>query len=283
MPIDTHCHLTLRFEKHEIAGVLDRAAGAGVEGVLLVGYCPVHYRKTAEILDQFGTGGGTLPALAGTAGIHPHEADNYPPDEVEAFRTELEREDIVAIGETGLDFYRDYADRARQKELFRAQVRLASETGRPLVIHSRAAFDETMAILREFDLPDPPGVFHCYGYGPDEIDRVVDMGFFVSFAGNLTYPKAEELAASARRAPENRILLETDSPFLVPHKAKNRKVRRTEPALVMEAFEKLLELRGWNEDRARATLIRNTLECFPRLGGIAPWTALAENVAGVSD
>ncbi len=260
MAIDTHCHLTLRFEPYEYAGVLDRAARAGVEGILLVGYCPTHYRRTADILDQFGTGGGRLPALAGTIGIHPHEADKYGPENVGEMRSELERDDIVAIGETGLDFYRDYADRNRQEELFRAQVKLSGETGYPLVIHSRSAFDKTMEIIGGHDLPDPPGVFHCYGYGPKEVDRVLDRGFFVSFAGNLTYPKAEELRSAAARVPKDRFLVETDSPFMVPQKAKNRKVRRCEPALVMETFGKFVELRGWNESEARDVLVGNSVE-----------------------
>jgi TatD DNase family protein len=274
MTVDTHCHLTFRFEKHEIASVLDRALNAGVRGMLLVGYSPDHYRRTAEILDSYGTGGGTLPALAGTIGIHPHEADNHEPEEVQDFRPELERPDIVAIGETGLDFYRDYSNRTRQENLFRAQLELSSETGYPIIIHSRGAFEETMAILDEHKLADPPGVFHCYGYGPDEIDPVVEKGFFVSFAGNLTYPKADRLRQAALKAPPERILVETDSPFLVPQKAKNRKVRRCEPALVMETFQRLMDIRGWTEEKAVPIVIGNTLSCFTVLKGIESWATL---------
>lgn len=276
MTVDTHCHLTFRFEKHEIASVLDRALNAGVRGILLVGYSPDHYSRTAEILESYGTGGGGLPALAGTVGIHPHEADNHDPDEIESFRDALDRTDVVAIGETGLDFYRDYSNRTRQEDLFRAQAKLSSETGYPLVIHSRGAFDETMALLDEFQLANPPGVFHCYGYGPDEISRVVEKGFFVSFAGNLTYPRADKLRRAALKAPPERILVETDSPFLVPQKAKNRKVRRCEPALVMETFQRLMEIRGWTEDKASSIIAGNTLACFTGLREIPAWTELVE-------
>jgi len=280
MTVDTHCHLTFRFEKHEIASVLDRALNAGVRGLLMVGYSPDHYSRTAEILDIYGTGGGVLPALAGTIGLHPHEADNHSPDDVEAFRPELERPDVVAIGETGIDFYRDYSNRTRQENLFRAQVKLSSETGYPLVIHSRGAFDETMALLDEYPLANPPGVFHCYGYGPDEIDRVVEKGFFVSFAGNLTYPRADKLRQAALKAPPERILVETDSPFLVPQKARNRKVRRCEPALVMETFQRLMELRGWTEDKAVSIVMGNTLACFTGLRDIPSWAQLAVSREG---
>src|SRR3990172_3391933 len=140
MLVDSHCHLTIRFEEHEIPNVLMRAADAGVGGVLLVGYDPPNYRAVAEILTKYGTGGGSIPALAGSIGIHPHEADNYSPADIEFFRDELKRDDIVAIGETGLDFFRDYADRNRQEEMYRAQIRLACETGYPIIIHSRSAF-----------------------------------------------------------------------------------------------------------------------------------------------
>lgn len=275
MPIDTHCHLTLRFDPGEIAQVLDRALRAGVRGVILVGYCPVHYRKTADILDGFGTGGGTLPALAGTIGIHPHEADSYTPSDIDKLRPELNRPDIVAIGETGLDFFRDYADRNRQEELFRAQARLAADTGFPLVIHSRNAFDRTVAILREVRLPERPGVFHCYGYGPDEVGTLIGMGFFVSFAGNLTYPSTSDLHQASKRVPGDRVLVETDSPFLVPQKAKNRKVKRNEPQFVTETFVRLAELRAWDPIEAESAMIANTLSCFPRLRDIESWSSLS--------
>jgi len=280
MTVDTHCHLTLRFEQHEIARVLDHALTSGVKGIILVGYSPEHYQRTREILDIYGTGGGSIPALAGTIGLHPHEADKFSPDDVDGLRDELRKPDVIAIGETGLDFYRDYADPARQEELFRAQVELSGETGYPLVIHSRSAFERTMAILDELPLADPPGVFHCYGYGPDEVKSVIEKGFFISFAGNLTYPRSEELRQAARKVPEDRILVETDSPFLVPQKAKNRKVRRCEPALVMETFQKLMEIRGWKEDRAGSFVIRNTLACFTGLADIPAWSELVSSGEG---
>jgi TatD DNase family protein len=271
MAIDTHCHLTLRFEPYEVAGVLDRAAKAGVDGVILVGYCPVHYKATTELLNQFGTGGGNLPALAGTAGIHPHEAGKYNQAHVEAYREALQRFDIIAIGETGLDFFRDYSPRDLQVELFRAQVRLSSETGYPLIIHSRSAFEETIQVLGEFTLPRSPGVFHCYGYGPSEVDKVTEMGFFLSFAGNLTYPAAEELREAAKIAPIDRILVETDSPFLIPQKAKNKKVRRCEPAHVIETRDRLAEIRGLPAEKIDSMLKENALNCFPKLRAIDSW------------
>jgi TatD DNase family protein len=283
MAIDSHCHLTLRFEKHEIAGVLVRAFKAGVNGVLLVGYDPNHYRDVLGILQTFGTGGVTLPALAGTIGIHPHEAGNYAPADVAFFGEELKKPEIVAVGETGLDFFRDYADHGRQEELFRAQVRLASETGSQLVIHSRNAFSRTIAVLDEFDLPSPPGVFHCYGYGRDEVELVQDMGFFVSFAGNLTLKDEEELRQACRMVRPDRFLVETDSPFLVPQKARNRRVRRCEPEHVIETARKAAEVRNIPYEQVERLLVENTLACFPKLKNISSWSRLAQDGRGEAD
>ncbi|MCX6645265.1 MAG: TatD family hydrolase [bacterium] len=278
MSVDTHCHLTLRFEIQEISMVLTRALDAGVHGAVLVGYDPLHYEGVKNILDSFGTGGGTLPALAGSVGIHPHEADKYTSDDIGYFRDELNRNAIIAIGETGLDFFRDYADRDRQKGLFQAQVKLSSETGYPLIVHSRAAFDDTISILREFALPEKPGVFHCYGYGPDELETVLDLGFYVSFAGNLTYPGAEDLRRACSKVPGDKVLIETDSPFLIPQKAKNRKVRRNEPMYVIETMDVLRDIKGWTVGEAGGKLIRNTLNCFPGLKTIESWSRLTGEI-----
>ncbi|HDS30837.1 MAG TPA: TatD family deoxyribonuclease [Firmicutes bacterium] len=271
MAIDTHCHLTLRFEKHEIAGVLARAFKAGVNGVLLVGYDPKHYQAVSEIIAAFGSGGSTIPAIAATVGIHPHEADNYAPSDVEFFRDEVKKPEVVAIGETGLDFFRDYSDRKSQEELFRAQMKIASETGTQLVIHSRSAFSRTIAILDEFDLPDPPGVFHCYGYGREEVELVQDMGFFISFAGNLTLKNEDELKHVCRVVQQDRILVETDSPFMVPQIARNRRVRRCEPEHVIETARKVAELRNLPYEQMEKILAENTLACFPKLKKINSW------------
>ena len=276
MAIDTHCHLTLRFEISEIPEVLSRARESGVNGVLLVGYCPVHYRKVGDILDQMGTGASPIPALAGTLGIHPHEADNYGPDHIQALKSELDRPDIVALGETGLDFYRDYASQDGQEKLFRAHVSLAAETGLPLILHSRSAFERTVAILSESSLPNPPGVFHCYGYGAKELETVLELGFFVSFAGNLTYAKADELRRACRLVPPERVMVETDSPFLVPRKAKNSGVRRNEPGHVVETARELARIRCWDFDWMENRLARNVLACFPRLLNINSWSELVK-------
>jgi TatD DNase family protein len=282
MAVDTHCHITLRFERGESAEVLSRARVAGVEGVLLIGYCPMHNGRVRDVLDRFGSGGveSALPALAGTAGVHPHEADKFGDLEVQGLRQHLTKPDIVAIGETGLDFFRDYAVRSHQESLFRAQAGLSSETGMPLVVHSRDAFEATVTILREFKLPDPPGVFHCFGYGPSELETVVEMGFFVSFAGMLTYPQSEALRNACRICPSERIMSETDSPFMVPQDIKRSGVKRNEPAYVMETVNKIASVRGIEVAEAEESIARNTLACFPKLAGILSWSAITAGLKG---
>lgn len=280
MAVDTHCHITLRFERSESAQVLSRARVAGVEGVLLIGYCPMHNGRVRDVLDSLGSGGDELPALAGTAGIHPHEADKFGDQEVKGLRQHLDKPDIVAVGETGLDFFRDYASRSNQENLFRLQAAMCSETGLPLVIHSRDAFENTVSILREFKLPSPPGVFHCFGYGPQELEAVVEMGFFVSFAGMLTYPQSEKLRSACKACPPDRILSETDSPFMVPHELKKNGARRNEPAYVMETVRRIASVREIDTAEAEELIARNTLACFPKLAEIQSWSAMTPGSSG---
>jgi TatD DNase family protein len=274
MAIDSHCHLTLRFERNEVPDVLGRAFLAGVKGVILVGYCPMHNARVREILDTIGNGGSGLPALAGTAGIHPHEADKFGNKEVDGLRGYLEKRDVVAIGETGLDFFREYADHNNQISLFRAQIKLASETGYPLVIHSRNAFKETMAILKEYKLPDPPGVFHCFGYGPSEVADILEMGFYIAFAGMLTYPQSKAIQDACGLVPVDRLLTETDSPYQIPQKAKNRKVGKNEPQYVVEVLSKASELHNMRSEELEPIINLNTINCFPRLRDIPQWANL---------
>jgi TatD DNase family protein len=274
MAIDSHCHLTLRFERKEVPDVLSRACQSGVTGILLAGYCPMHNARVREILDNIGNGGSGLPSLAGTAGIHPHEADKFGSDAVDGLNGYLEKRDIVAIGETGLDFFREYADHNNQLSLFRAQVKLASETGYPLIIHSRDAFEDTVSILKEFKLPEFPGVFHCFGYDASKVSLILDMGFYISFAGMLTYPQSKEIQDACAKVPLDRLLTETDSPYQIPQKAKNRKVGRNEPQYVVEVLKKAAELHNMSAEELESVINLNTINCFPRLRDIPEWANL---------
>lgn len=219
--IDTHAHLDALDDPKS---ALDRARAAGVDRVLAIGCGAASTRATIALARE-------EPGVAVAAGVHPHQA---------ADGETLDRlldQGIVAIGEIGLDFYRDYAPRDDQRRVFDQQLRLAEEHGKPVIIHSRAADDETAAALQGFG---GTVVLHCFS-SPGLLPVALDRGYYVSFAGNVTYPKAPELRDAARAVPADRILAETDSPYLAPRPVRGK---RNEPAYVVHTVASLAETRG---------------------------------------
>jgi TatD DNase family protein len=230
--IDTHAHLD---GGDEPAGeVLARARAAGVGRVIAVGSGLASCAATLAIADEED---GVFAAL----GIHPHQAgEDW---DLGALRGLLAHPKAVAVGETGLDHFRDYAPRDRQLALFRAQAELAAETGKALVVHTRAADAPTVEVLAG-GAADVPVVLHCFSSSA-LLEPALEHGWYVSFAGNVTYPKAGELRWAAARVPADRILAETDSPYLAPQPVRGRP---NEPANVVHTLAALAETRG--EDRA---------------------------------
>jgi TatD DNase family protein len=227
--IDTHAHL----DAFEDAGaVLDRARAAGVARVITVGTTIESCRTSLALCDEQE---GVFAAL----GLHPHEAGSVGEREVDELRELLSHPKAVAVGETGLDHYRDLAPRDRQAWAFRAQGELAAAAAKPLVVHTRAADAETVAALRT--LPqDLPIVLHCFSSAA-LLEPALEHGWYVSFAGNVTYPKAPELRWAAVRVPRERLLAETDCPYLAPQAMRGR---RNEPAFVQHTVAVLAEARG---------------------------------------
>ncbi len=214
--IDTHAHLdALNGSAHE---ALARARAVGVTRVITIGTRIDSCRAALALARDEG---GVFAAL----GIHPHEAGEPEADRVEELRGLLQDDRAVAVGETGLDHYRDYAPHDAQSRLFDAHLELASELGLPVVIHSRAAGAETDATLRGFD---GTVVLHCFSE-PERLPEALDRGYYVSFAGNVTYAKADALRRAAAEVPLDRILVETDAPYLAPEPERGR---RNEPAFV---------------------------------------------------
>ena len=245
--IDTHAHLDALDDAPE---ALARAREAGVERVVTIGTTLDSCRTALELADREE---GVFVSL----GLHPHEAGTAGPAEVEELAGLLEHPKAVAVGETGLDHFRDYAPHDRQLELFRAQAELAVATGKPIVVHTRAAEDETLAVLTA--LPeDARVVLHCFSslrlLGP-----ALERGWFVSFAGNVTYPKAGELRTAAARVPADRILAETDSPYLSPQPVRGR---RNEPAHVVHTLATLAEARGEDRDELESAIDANATAAF---------------------
>jgi TatD DNase family protein len=221
--IDTHAHLG-----EDAAEVLERARAAGVAKVIDVATTIAGARATlqrAEALD------GVYACL----GVHPHEAAE--PGDLDELRELLEHPRAVALGETGLDYYRDYAPHEAQQRLFDAQLALALELGKPVVIHTRSADDDTRARLLAHD---GPVVLHCFS-SPGLLDAALERRWYVSLAGNVTYKNAYDLRAAVRRVPVDRLLAETDSPFLAPQPVRGK---RNEPAYVVHTYAALAELHG---------------------------------------
>jgi TatD DNase family protein len=244
--IDTHAHLDACVEAPEELVV--RARAAGVERIVSVGTGLDSCRRTLAIAER-------EPGVWAALGVHPHQAGEPDAERLDELRELLEDERAVAVGETGLDFYRDYAPRDRQRDLFERQLALAEELGKTVVVHSRAADTETTAALEPFG---GAVVLHCFS-SPELLEPALDRGYFVSFAGNVTYPKAEELREAARRIPANRLLAETDSPYLSPQP---RRGRPNEPANLVHTVAALADARGEDVAELAARLDANAAAAF---------------------
>ncbi|HEY7004218.1 MAG TPA: TatD family hydrolase [Gaiellaceae bacterium] len=245
--IDTHAHLDA-IEKP--AQALERARAAGVARVITIGTTISSCRDALELAER-------EEGVFVSVGLHPHEADSATAAEVDELATLLGHPKAVAVGETGLDHFRDYAPHDRQRVLFEAQARLAVEADKPIVVHTRSADDETAAILAAL----PRGtkiVLHCFSslrlLGP-----ALERGWFVSFAGNVTYPRATELRTAAARVPAERILAETDSPYLSPQAVRGRP---NEPANVVHTLATLAEARGDDIAELERAIDANATEAF---------------------
>jgi TatD DNase family protein len=255
MFVDSHCHLDFPELAADLPAVLAAMAAAQVTHALCISvnlpdWPAVHALAAAH------------PNLHATVGVHPDYPDTPEPS-VDDLVALAARPRIVAIGETGLDYYRQEGDLAWQRERFRTHIRAARESGKPLVIHTRAAAQDTLAIMREERAGDAGGVMHCFTETWDVAAAALDLGFHISFSGIVTFKNAKALKEIAARVPAERILIETDSPYLAPapHRGK-----RNEPAFVPLVAQEIARLRGESvESVARATSAN-----FFRLFGIAP-------------
>jgi len=236
--IDSHCHLADETFAGDLDAVVARAQDAGLERALIILEAGNEQEaaQAARAVDVW-------PDVRVAIGVHPHQAHQFAADPERAAM--IVRDQIAAtpsgraIGEIGLDYHYDFSPRDVQHAVFRAQVRLARELRRPVVIHTREADDDTLAILREEGGGELQGVLHCFTGGPSLADAGLALGFFISVAGIITFPRAEELRQTVRRVPLERLLTETDSPFLapVPHRGK-----RNEPAYVARVVAALAEM-----------------------------------------
>ncbi len=254
MFIDTHTHVHHPEFDADRDAVLDRARSAGVEICLAVGTDPSDSQRAVELADKYAD-------VFASVGVHPHEAAKVTPAELEELARLAASERVVAWGEAGLDYYYEHSPRDVQRARFAEQIRIAARLGLPLIIHTRDAWDDTFQILDS--QPHPGGVFHCFTGEREHAEASISRGFFVSFSGIVTFAKAQALQAVAARIPLDRVLIETDCPFLAP--VPNRG-KRNEPALVSLVAAKLAELRGIPVEEIARCSRENARRCFSRLG-----------------
>jgi TatD DNase family protein len=244
--IDTHAHLDALDD--EPAAVVARARDAGVTRILTVG-TDVEGCRTALRLAEAHEG------VYAILGIHPHEARAATAADVGEVRALLDHPKAVAAGEMGLDWFRDYAPRERQLRLFESMLEVANETRKPAVIHTRAADADTLAALEGFD---GRVVLHCFS-SPHLLEPALERGWYVSFAGNASFPKAVDLRLAAREVPPDRILAETDAPYLAPQPVRGK---RNEPAYVVHTLAALAQARDEDPTELERQIDRNAAECF---------------------
>lgn len=251
--VDSHAHLDGNQFASDLDEVVKRARDNGVEYILTVGCDLESSRRSLDLALRY-------PNIYVSVGIHPHdatEADDKAIDELKEMATSVDK--VVAIGETGLDFYRDRSPRPAQREAFRRQIRLARELDLPLIIHDRDAHDEVVEIMRDEKAGEAGGVLHCFSGDIKMARACLDMGFYISFPGTLTYPKNDELREVARALPIDACMVETDCPYLAPQKWRGK---RNEPAYVRATAEVLAGIKGLSvEDVARVTSL-NTHRLF---------------------
>ena len=236
--IDTHAHLDALDE--DPAEVVARAREAGVTRILTVGTA-----QAVELAERFDD-------VYAIVGVHPHEAATGDVDEIRRLQAHPK---AIAVGEIGLDWYRDYAPADAQRYMFESQLGLAAELGKPVVIHTRAADDDTLAALSGFD---GTVVLHCFS-SPHLLPAALERGWYISFAGNVTYKNAPELRIAATQVPADRILAETDCPYLAPQPVRGK---RNEPAYVVHTVDALALARGEDARELGEQVDRNATACF---------------------
>jgi len=246
--IDSHTHLDLCEEPD--AELVAAADAVGVTRMLTVGTESASCRAALAAAETF-------PQVYAAIGRHPNAAKGFDDADLAELRALAAHERCLAIGETGLDFYREGASRTDQKRAFAAQIGLARETGKPLVIHSRAAEDETLTQLAR-EATGLSVVIHCFSM-PDRLEECLERGYAISFAGNVTYKSAADLAAAARQVPDERLLVETDAPYLTPQVVRKQ---RNQPAFVAYTVAFLAELRGVAVQELGAAVERNAARVF---------------------
>jgi TatD DNase family protein len=253
---DSHCHLDDKRFDADREQAIARALEAGVDTMLAVGTGsgPPDLEAGIRLADAH-------PQICASVGVHPHDAAKAAQETLEQLGELLALPKVVGLGEIGLDYHYDFSPPEVQRTVFSRQLSLAAAAGRPVIIHTREAWADTLRLIRDSGVRR--GVIHCFSEGPEEAEEALALGFHISFAGIVTFPNAHRVQAAARIVPEDRLLVETDAPYLAPVPYRGK---RNEPAFVVETARKLAELRG----APLEAIARATAENFRRLFRFAP-------------
>jgi len=244
--VDSHCHLDDEKFDADREAVIDRARAAGVERMLAIGTGdgPPDLEAGIRLAERY-------DCVRATIGVHPHDAAKTTEETFVRLRKLAAHPKVLAIGETGLDYHYDFSPREVQREVFARQLALAAELRKPVVIHTREAWEDTLALIK--NLPRG-GIMHCFTGDEKQAREALNRGFHLAFGGVLTFPRADAVRAAARLAPDDRLLVETDCPYLapVPHRGK-----RNEPAYMVETVRRLAAIRGRTAEEMAAITTRN--------------------------
>lgn len=253
---DSHTHLDSKEFDEDREGCVDRALKAGVRRILTIGTGEglAGTQRAIALAERY-------PFVWASAGVHPHDAAHEIDREV--FERLANHPKVVAIGETGLDFYRDWSPKDKQYEKFELQIELAKKVKKPLIIHSRNAGEECLSLLTERGAAAVGGVFHCFAENAIFAERAWKIGFYVSFPGLLTFKKADEVRAICAAIPIERILIETDAPYMAPEPHRGK---RCEPAFVAETAKRLATVKGLSVEEVAEITTANTLKLFSTMG-----------------
>ncbi len=232
MLIDTHAHLQMKDYNNDRDEVIARAAAEGVNYIINASFDLPSSQQAVKLAEEYEN-------LYAAVGVHPHDAKSLDDRTLEALRELSKHPKVVAIGEMGLDFYRDLSPRSIQKSAFEKQLRLAEDVGLPVIIHDREAHEDTLKILRQHS-DQARGVMHCFSGDTNFADECIDMGLYISFTGPVTYPKSHQLREVVAHVPWDRFFVETDCPYLTPQ---FRRGKRNEPSYVKAVAKKIAEIR----------------------------------------
>ncbi len=254
--IDSHCHLDFPQYAKDLQGVIERAQKGGIDKMISVGIDEESSRKAAEISAQFPS------KVYPTLGLHPHDSKRFTPSLERCFYELLDKWRFVAVGETGLDYAKEYSPRDVQRKVFLFHIDLSISTGLPLIIHTRDADDDTVDVLKDLAGTEIRGVIHCFSGGRRLFETALDIGFYISCSGIVTFKGAIGVKELIKECPLDRLLVETDSPFLAPVPFRGR---TNEPLYVRYVAEEVAKLKAIDFQEVASWTTRNCLDLFDRI------------------